>query len=368
MREGVRGRGRIAKPRPRVIAIPERFPTGVPTPCAYIRLLQPLHHLGAELDVSVASVEEALRLRADLVITHRHAIPDLVTATALVAHCRATGMKLVYDIDDDLARVPPAHPDAGLLRPKAATVRRLLADADAVWVSTPVLASLRADAVVIPNGLDERLWLSDGARLPARRPGPVRILFMGTTTHDDDFALVRPALERLHAVFGPRIRFDMIGVTAADDLPRWVNRALPDGVAGQSYPGFVNWITRMPAWDIGIAPLTDTGFNRAKSAIKVLDYAALGLAVLASDTAAYRGASAARLVPNTEADWTDALQHLIRHPKLRRDMAEAARGALLQSATLAVQSAARLAGWRAITRFQRGTRSGSRLLAVGISG
>ncbi|HEY5301086.1 MAG TPA: glycosyltransferase, partial [Acetobacteraceae bacterium] len=252
LREGVRGRG-TARPRVRVIVIPERFPTGVPTPCAYIRLLQPLHHLAADLDVVVATLEEALRLRADIVVTHRHAIPDLAASDSLVAHCRAAGMKLVYDLDDDLARIPSDHADAALLRPKAAVVRRLLADADAVWISTKALAPLRGDARVVPNGLDEHLWLPDGATLPSRRPGPVRILFMGTTTHGEDFALVRPALTRLHTVFGGRVRFDMIGVTQEDDLPSWVNRSLPGGVAGQSYPGFVNWITRMPAWDIGIA-------------------------------------------------------------------------------------------------------------------
>ncbi len=171
---------------------------------------------------------------------------------------------------------------------------------------------------------------------------------MGTTTHGDDFALVRPALTRLHTEFGGRIRFDMIGVTQADDLPSWVNRSLPGGVAGQSYPGFVNWITRMPAWDIGIAPLADTAFNRAKSAIKTLDYAALGLAVLASDMEAYRPLPGGRLVANTDVDWADALGHLIRHPNLRRDMAEAARAVLLGSGTLAAQAGARLAAWREV--------------------
>ncbi|MEO9191922.1 MAG: glycosyltransferase, partial [Acetobacteraceae bacterium] len=348
--EGARGRGAAASARLRVIAIPERFDTGVPTPCAYIRLLQPLHHLAADLDVTVAYPGDALTMTADIVLTHRHAIPDVAAAEALAAHCRAAGMKLVYDLDDDLARIPPDHADAALLRPKAALVRRLLGDADAVWVSTAALGSLRADALVIPNGIDERLWLPDGDALPERQPGPVRLLFMGTTTHGEDFALVRAALTRLHAEFGRRVRFDMIGVTPEDDLPAWVNRSLPEGAEGQSYPGFVNWITRMPAFDIGIAPLADTAFNRGKSSIKTLDYAALGLTVLASDVPAYRGSPAGRLVANTDADWTDALMHLIRHPTRRRAMAQAARAALIESGTLAAQAASRLAAWREVAK------------------
>ena len=38
-----------------------------------------------------------------------------------------------------------------------------------------------------------------------------------------------------------------------------------------------------PAWHIGLAPLLDTAFNRSKSPIKAMDYAAIGLATLASD-------------------------------------------------------------------------------------
>ncbi len=351
-----------------VIVVPEQYETtGVPTPCAYIRLLQPLHHplAAAGLRVVVTGPEEALDLRADILLTQRHAIPDLECAEALARHCEASGMALVYDLDDDLLHPPPDHADAARLRERISVVSRSLARADAVWVSTPELArrieDVRRDARVVPNGLDERLWFPDGQVPPRLRQGPVRILFMGTATHDGDFALIEPALARLHARFGARIRFDMIGVTARDDVPAWVNRLAAEGVGGQSYPGFVNWITQMPAWDIGIAPLADTLFNGAKSAIKTLDYAALGTAVLASDVPAYRGslaeAGGGRLVANTEAAWAEALDHLIRHARLRRDWATHARAALLSDGTLAAQASARLAAFRAVTGRARRDRA-----------
>ncbi len=342
-----------------MVVVPERYETtGVPTPCAYIRLLQPLHHplAAAGLEVTVARPEEALDLRADILLTQRHAIPDLAAAEALARHCRKSGMTLVYDLDDDLLHIPPDHADAAELHGRTAVVRELLARANAVWVSTPGLArriaGARADARVVPNGLDELLWFPDGQPPKRLRQGPVRILFMGTATHDGDFALIEPALARLHAAFGARIAFDMVGVTTRDDLPGWVNRMAPDAVAGQSYPGFVNWITQLSAWDIGIAPLVDTPFNRAKSAIKTLDYAALGAAVLASDVPAYRGslagAGGGKLVANTEAAWLDTLDHLIRHARLRRDLAAGALAALRDSGTLAAQASGRLAAFRAI--------------------
>ncbi|MGH7152928.1 MAG: glycosyltransferase, partial [Acetobacteraceae bacterium] len=341
--------------RTSVVVIPERFSTGPITPCAYIRLLQPLDHLAAaaKLDIVLADAEEALRYRADLVVTQRYAVQGAEAGEALLKHCREHGIPLLYDLDDDLLAVPRDHPDAAQLRAHVRDVERMLRGADTVWVSTAALrdriAAVRRDAVIAPNGLDERLWpATPGER--SMNSLPVRLLFMGTATHDADFALIEPALARLHDTFGARVSFDMIGVTGRDDLPDWVRRVPPSISGTLSYPGFINWITHQSSWDIGLAPLADTPFNRAKSAIKVLDYAALGLAVAASDVAVYREGlvknASALLVPNTPAAWYDALTRLVRQPLLRRRLAQAARVAWAGSWTLSAQRESRLALWQ----------------------
>jgi glycosyltransferase involved in cell wall biosynthesis len=117
--------------------------------------------------------------------------------------------------------------------------------------------------------------------------------------------------------------------------------------AGQSYPGFVNWLTQQH-FDIGIAPLANTPFNRCKSSIKTLDYAALGLPVLASDREAYRGSLAdgigGMLLPDSADAWFAALSRLLRDAPLRRHLGEAARAALSEG-TLAAQAGQRRAAW-----------------------
>jgi len=417
-----------------VVVVPERLHNGALSPCAYIRLLQPLDHpaitggisggmpsgsqggtqSGAQsgtlngtadgtrpgtqgairttgIDVVMAEAHELSRFRADIVATQRYAIPDLAAADALAARCRETGARLLYDLDDDLLHIPPDHPEARMLRPRARTVARMLHHADAVWVSTPSLAETLRQARpaarpmlrVVPNGLDERLWgtplgvtppggLPLGGTLQAdgrKPPFPVRLLCMGSATHGGDWAVVAQAMARVDAAFGASVAFDMIGVVGPVTLPNWVNRVSPSKSGMASYPGFVNWITQHPAWDIGIAPLADTAFNRGKSAIKTMDYAALGLAVLASDVPAYRGSLAdgggadgggadggradiggaagvgGRLVANTEAAWFRALCELINDAPLRQRLAEAAQGAFAAHHTLAAQAAARRAAW-----------------------
>jgi glycosyltransferase involved in cell wall biosynthesis len=344
--------------RPKIVIVPERYGIGGLTPCAYIRLLQPLDHpmIGGRFDITLADAETIFACEADIIVTQRYAIPDLQTVDRLAAHARRTGAKLVFDLDDDLLAIPATHPDASTLRPLAKVVLRMLAIADTVWVSTQPLAerlaSVRPDAVVVANGLDERIWAHGQPATPVLASSvgddPIRILCMGTTTHQRDFALIEPALIRLRADYGPRVVVDVLGMTRRNDLPRELSRVDQPTQASRSYPGFVNWLTRrQPGWHIGVAPLLDTAFNRSKSPIKAMDYAAMGLAVLASDMAVYRGSiadgPAGQLVANDPAAWHAALDWLVRDQDLRKSTALRAREAFLAGASLASQAETRRA-------------------------
>ncbi len=107
-----------------IVVIPEHFPGGALTPCAYIRLLQPLDHpaIGGAWDIVLADADMALSYRADIIVTQRYAVPDMETADALIRHCRDHAMALLYDLDDDLRHVPRDHSDAKILRPRARMV------------------------------------------------------------------------------------------------------------------------------------------------------------------------------------------------------------------------------------------------------
>ncbi len=344
----VRRPGRVA-----VVVVPERYESGALTPCAYIRLLLPLTHpsLAEDLEIVLADARSALRYRADVIVTQRHAVVDTAAADALTAHAKETGAALVYDLDDDLLHIPRSHPDADVLRPKGAVVRRLLRQADQVFVSTDALAAaVGSKAAVMANGLDEQIW--GGVPALPRRPGPVRLLCMGTATHDADFAMIEPALARIVADFGPRVSVEMLGFSSSGALPEWVKRVVMPPSGGASYPGFVHWVSRDGGWDVGLAPLEDTAFNRCKSPIKTLDYAAIGLPVLASDGPVYRGSLAdgvgGMLVQNTTEAWYGAISRMIRDGAWRARLAEGARAHVEAHGTLAAQAAARRAAWLAV--------------------
>ena len=333
---------RTVRAKPRIIIVPERFDIGFPTPCGYIRLIHPLDHpaIASDFDVRVATAETIFDYEAEIVVTQRFALPDLETANRLATHAKRTGATLVYDLDDDLLNIPRTHPDAKTLRPHSRIARRLVDIADVVWVSTDAfaerLSTIRPDAVVLENRLDERIWQAPAGPSLDK---PVRILCMGTTTHDHDLALILPALRRLKEEYGDRIEIDIIGMSSRGDLPAGLNRIGPPPGAMRSYPGFVHWLTSaQPGWHIGLAPLLATPFNLCKSPIKAMDYAAMGLVVLASDVPVYRGSiadgPAGQLVPNTVAAWYAALNRLLRDPDQRHAIAARVRQAFLARASL----------------------------------
>ncbi len=81
-------------------------------------------------------------------------------------------------------------------------------------------------------------------------------------------------------------------------------------------------------FDIGLAPLADTPFNRCKSHIKALEYMSLGIPVIASDEPAYRGMvvdGVTGFLVSSDDEWRERLAELIHDEALREKMGEAGR-------------------------------------------
>lgn len=268
----------------------------------------------------------------DAAIIQRTALTEPLADATLMALERRS-IPYVFDIDDNLLNVPQEKDPKGTYAGYAPVLRNILAQAKLVTVSTgPLRDALQEHAkaiTIVPNRLSNRIW----TRLPAtmRQPdGFVRAVYMGTRTHDEDLRMILPSLDEV-AHRDSRFRCSLIGITSGNDLlqgrEKWLDVIdIPD--AEREYPRFVAWLlTQSPAFDFGLAPLVDTPFNRTKSSLKLLDYAGMGLPVLASDVAVYRqdaqGTDHITLVRNTVDAWTLALFNAVQNAP-RSDACDAA--------------------------------------------
>lgn len=291
---------------------------------------------GIETEVTtIGDHELPVRLaRCDLLLFHRVADADVVET--LMARARAAHITALMDIDD-LVFDPDAaaHIDAlrwmdeadrSLFLNGIEGYRRSLLLCDGALVTTEALADavrrLGKRAWVHRNALSlDLLRLSDEA-MRARAPDRDRVIVgyaSGTRTHNRDFALVAPALERLLA---ERADVDLwiLGVLDLDE--RWSGwgdrvRHLPR-VPWRELP------VLLARLDINLAPLEpDNPFCEAKSELKYLEAAAVAVPTVASEVGAFRHAirhGDNGILVRTAAGWLDALGRLAADAALRRDI------------------------------------------------
>lgn len=251
--------------------------------------------------------------RADAVLIQRNVIKPSAIPT-LISQCKTAKLPIIIDMDDDLLNVPADKDPDRRYATGAEPLRKLIGASSLLMVSTtPLMERMKTIApkvALVPNMLSARLWQSDSAPeasiagLP-ERGSKLRVLYMGTVTHDDDLEMIREAIVPLVDV--GVCEFHIIG-GQSKDAPWFKRIPLPNEC--KNYPEFVAWFrTVAKSFDVAIAPLRDSEFNACKSDLKFLDYSAADLPVLLSEVASYASAAegGAVLVANTADDWQRAI-------------------------------------------------------------
>lgn len=240
----------------------------------------------------------------------------------LIERHRSRLAELVFFMDDDLFDPGAARGTSWRYRCKLArlaTRRRdwLRAQGASLWVSTPYLGEKYAD------------WQPRLIR-PAPLPAPdadesVRVFYHGSASHAAEIRWLYPVIEAaLRAE--PRLTFEIIGTSEVNRLYRRLPRTTV--VHPMSWPAYQAFIA-MPGRHIGLAPLLDSPFNRARSCTKFFDITRAGAVGIYAP-----GPVCAEmiehgvngwLVPLQADDWTQAILALAQNGQLRQAQCEAAR-------------------------------------------
>jgi glycosyltransferase involved in cell wall biosynthesis len=147
--------------------------------------------------------------------------------------------------------------------------------------------------------------------------------YMGSQGHQEDLDLAVPAIARLLDE-RPELTFELFGTI------RTPSQLLPYGARVRrievkaSYMEFLISLSRL-GWDIGVAPLVDTPFNRCKAPTKFIEYSACGIPVAASNMPVYSEVMPKNSGELVVGDWYGPLCRLLDDPAYRQRAVDIAR-------------------------------------------
>jgi hypothetical protein len=309
-------------------------------PAAHYRLLLPAQALVAAGHECVVGTEVVATPSGELIgVTPGEGIVrkiDLLVVqpgagsnwTALFAGARRAGQRVVVDLDDwwwDLQRSSPAA--TGDVASWLPTLRAMVGASDLVTVSTPFLADLIGEwpghppVRVLRNAIDLGRW-------PAHEQvsdGPVLGYAGALSGHAEDMSLLAGWLP----AFVERHDLRVVHIGSHPTLPGFaeLTGVDPDRVTVRDGRPWDSYAASRPfaGVDIGLVPLEGRDYNRCKSALKGMEYAACGVPFVASPSPEYEWLGCGVLAGSSfeeqrPEDWVGAVESLL-DPEARAQIA-----------------------------------------------
>lgn len=283
---------------------------------------------------STTGIEGDIDSRTDTIVNVR--VPDdadvLVFQRVLLKYIadaipsiRRAGIGVVVDMDDDLTRIHPSNPAFRAMHPRYADPKRnwghatrACLNASLVTVSTPALLKTYA-----PHGRGRVIQNCIPAGFLGIEPFGTDVFgWSGSVqSHPNDAAVVGSSVARL-----VREGFEFAMVSPATGVRKAFGLESDPFATGfvpiADYPLVVAMTI-----GVGIAPLADTKFNEAKSWLKPLEYAALGIPWVGSPSPEYRKLhrEGAGLIARSPDDWYRKVRDLVTSDAYREEQAQAGR-------------------------------------------
>lgn len=250
------------------------------------------------------------------------------------------GNKIVVDIDDDLFNVGELIDRVKNFDEAVAIslqVKEIVTAADLVTCSTDRLAErtrmFNPNVIIVPNRLSNKCWnLTMSPTVEKKISGKAfKIGYVGTPTHDRDLEIVSDPIRKILSEEPGLIEFEVIGAYQNISPPFGNKVWLPSRT---EYPVFVEWLHKVQNWDIGLIPLVDDNFNKSKSNLKFLEYAALSIPIICSDVESYaniaKNMENCIVVNNSPSSWYDAIHLLKNDAELRKKLSDNAKSDIIQ--------------------------------------
>ena len=237
-------------------------------------------------------------------------------------------LPIILDTDDNIFHVRPSNPGYSGYAPgsEAITWNRhgVQKVFDAITVSTKNLIDVykkyNPKIYHLANNLDVKWWNS----FPSHKKDDfIRIGFVASAAHPEGVRIVRdPVVKILEKYPNTKLLVTQMYRDMFKDTPVFDRVEAIPWIKLEEFPEKYKAL----GIDIGLAPLADNLFNRAKSNLRWMEYSVQGVPSVVSPVEAY---SCVRdgidgLVAQEKDEWFDAIEKLVLDPELREKMGKAA--------------------------------------------
>jgi glycosyltransferase involved in cell wall biosynthesis len=304
---------------------------------ASLRIISPLSQAGIEINWCMPDQEYMTDLisGSDLVIIQRD-FPRYVNQYYRI-HRDAHQMRIpvIFEIDDLLWELPNEHPDIADHFYTDALMPMMFAAWNADGISVPssglkgYLSWINPNTFILPNYLNTKIWSLENPVEEENKS--ISIVYIGGASHLPDLEMIAEVISNILDHYQGQVKFVCWGVQPPprlNDNPLVEWNSLTPG----DYAEFAAKFNQQN-FDIYVAPLKASLFNRCKSSIKVFEYTALGVPGVASNLEPYAEVitpGVTGLLAGTNDQWEEHLKSLIERPDLRLQIASQAQ-ALVQS-------------------------------------
>lgn len=226
--------------------------------------------------------------KADIIVMQKFINP---AGLALIDGLRMAFPKkpICFEIDDYMFNVPSWNMAAGSFNPGGQLFMlglKQIEKSNCIITSTNYLKKLYSEfsknIFVAENCIDFEWW--GKLENKNKKNKKIKIGWAGANAHKGDLEMIRPVIDRIVAKYGDKVEFEIFG--PGSTMPLKEGETDIKGVKINT--GFVK-LSKYPdklkslGFDIGLAPLRDNYFNRAKSANRYLEFSMLGIPTVASN-------------------------------------------------------------------------------------
>lgn len=260
-----------------ILYLPEKN-SGKPNACSFLRMISPLSVLVRQTDCIVeelVSLSQLFKPNVIALTTNRTAFLDLPGLSDLIVNGNLPPIQLHWDTDDYSGLINNLEPEAYYLQRLSYAQRLMETHATILTASTKFIQSNALSPAkwhVVRNSLPFENWNNKNSKDPSK------LLFFGLNVH-------RSEIERLSEAFDnigwARLKKSKISIEIVGNFPQKFNqifRVTQVPPVNTYYPRFASWLTMRSSQLTGLVLIEDSILNKGKSALKFLEYSAMGMA------------------------------------------------------------------------------------------